>query len=69
MNFYTLHSYVLFAVAITLSVIHLVTLMVQEQEQKGLLLQELEKLIAPISSDQPEKEPVKFNYIIDDSTS
>ena len=43
--------------------------MVQEQEQKGLLLQELEKLIAPISSDQPEKEPVKFNYIIDDSTS
>ena len=40
-HFYTIHSYVLSTIAIALSVIHLVTLMIQEQEQKGLLLQQL----------------------------
>lgn len=58
-HFDTIHSYVLSAGALALSVIHLVALMVQEQEQKGLLLQQLEKLIAPISSDKPENEPEK----------
>ncbi|MGK7914961.1 MAG: cytochrome b N-terminal domain-containing protein [Prochloraceae cyanobacterium] len=58
-HFDTIHSYVLSAIALALSVIHLVALMLQEQEQKGLLLQQLEKLIAPISSDKPEKEPEK----------
>ncbi len=58
-HFDTIHSYVLSAIALALSVIHLVALMVQEQEQKGLLLQQLEKLIAPISSDKPENEPEK----------
>jgi len=33
-HFYTIHGYVLSAIAIALSVIHLVALMVQEQEQK-----------------------------------
>ena len=58
-HFDTIHSYVLSAGALALSVIHLVALMVQEQEQKGLLLQQLEKLMAPISSDKPENEPEK----------
>ncbi len=58
-HFDTIHSYVLSAIALALSVIHLVALMLQEQEQKGLLRQQLEKLIAPISSDKPEKEPEK----------
>ena len=58
-HFDTIHSYVLSAIALALSVIHLVALMLQEQEQKGLLLQQLEKLIAPISSDKPENEPEK----------
>ncbi len=56
-HFYTIHGYVLSVVAITLSVAHLVALIIQEQEQKGLLLEQLEKLIAPISSDQSESEP------------
>ncbi len=58
-HFDTIHSYVLSAIALALSVIHLVALMLQEQEQKGLLRQQLEKLIAPISSDKPENEPEK----------
>jgi cytochrome b6 len=45
-HFYTIHSYVLPVVAITLSLIHLIALLVQEHEQKGLLVQQLEKLIA-----------------------
>ena len=45
-HFYTIHSYVLSIVAISLSVIHLTALMIQEREQKGLLLKQLEKLIA-----------------------
>ena len=48
-HFYTLHSYVLSTGAIALSVIHLVALVIQEQEQKNVLLQKLEKMIAPIS--------------------
>ncbi len=59
LHFYTIHSYVLSVVALALSVIHLAALIIQEQEQKGLLLQRLEKLIAPISSDKPEREPEK----------
>ncbi len=55
-HFYTIHSYVLSTTAIALSVIHLVTLIIQEQEQKGLLLRQLEKLIAPVSSDLSESE-------------
>lgn len=55
-HFYTIHSYVLSTTAIALSVIHLVTLIIQEQEQKALLLRQLEKLIAPVSSDLSESE-------------
>ncbi len=49
-RFYTLHGYILSVVAIALSVIHLVALVIQEQESKGLILQQLETLLAPISS-------------------
>ena len=45
-HFYTIHSYVLSVVAIALSLIHVVALFFQEREQKDLLLQQLEKLIA-----------------------
>jgi cytochrome b6 len=48
-HFYTLHSYVLSTVAIALAIIHLVALVIQEQEQKKLLLQQLEKLSASVS--------------------
>jgi cytochrome b6 len=48
-HFYTLHSYVLSTVAIALAIVHLVALVTQEQEQKKLLLQQLEKLSTPIS--------------------
>lgn len=51
-RFYTLHGYILSVVAIALSVIHLVALVIQEQESKGLILQQLETLLAPISSPQ-----------------
>ena len=51
-HFYTLHGYILSVVAIALSVIHLVALVIQEQESKGLILQQLETLLAPISSPQ-----------------
>ncbi|MGD1920102.1 MAG: cytochrome b N-terminal domain-containing protein [Pleurocapsa sp.] len=54
-HFYTLHSYVLSFAAIAVAVVHLVALIVQEQEQKGLLLQQLEKLITSIA---PENEEV-----------
>ena len=47
-HFYDLHSYVLPVAAIALSVIHLVALLIQEQQRKGVLVQQLEKLIAPI---------------------
>lgn len=47
-HFYTLHSYVLSTAAIALAVIHLVALVIHEQEQKKLLLQQLEKLSASI---------------------
>ena len=49
-HFYTVHSYILSIVAIALAVVHLVALIIQEQKQKSILLQQLEKLIAPISS-------------------
>lgn len=54
-RFYTIHSYVLSVAAIALAVIHLVALIIQEQESK-LLLQQLEKMIAPIKSEQPKTE-------------
>ena len=47
-HFYTLHSYVLSISATALSVIHLIALVVWEQE-KNALRQRLEKLVAPIS--------------------
>ena len=47
LHFYTIHSYVLSVAAIALSLIHLIALITQEQEAKGLLVQQLEKLIAP----------------------
>ena len=49
-HFYTIHSYVLSVAAIALSLIHLAALITQEQEAKGLLLQQLEKLIAPMNA-------------------
>ena len=52
-HFYTIHSYVLSIAAIALAVVHLVALVIQEQEQKSILLQQLEKLIAPLSSLSP----------------
>jgi cytochrome b6 len=48
-HFYTLHSYILSTAAIALAIVHLVALVVQEQEQKKLLLQQLEQLSASIS--------------------
>lgn len=50
-HFYTIHSYILSSIAIALSVIHLVALIVQEQ-QKGLLLQQLEKLVSSNSDEK-----------------
>ena len=47
-DFYTLHSYVLSTAAIALAIVHLIALVIQEQEQKKLLLQQLEKLSASI---------------------
>jgi cytochrome b6 len=47
-HFYAIHSYILSVIAITLSVIHLIALMIQEREQQGLLLQQLEKLVLPV---------------------
>jgi cytochrome b6 len=52
LHFYTLHSYVLSTAAIALAIVHLVALVIQEQEQKKLLLQQLEKLSASISPAQ-----------------
>ena len=51
-HFYAIHSYILSVAAIALSVIHLVALIIREQEQKGLLLQQLEKLVDSTSSQQ-----------------
>ena len=51
-HFYDLHSYVLSIAAIALSVIHLIALLVWEQQQKNLLLQQLEKSIASVSTTQ-----------------
>jgi cytochrome b6 len=48
LHFYTLHSYVLSTAAIALAIVHLVALVIQEQEQKKLFLQQLEKLSASI---------------------
>ena len=45
---YRLHSYVLATAGIALPIVHLIALVIQEQEQKKLLLQQLEKLSASI---------------------
>jgi cytochrome b6 len=58
LHFYTIHSYVLSIGAIALSIVHLVALVLQEQEQKDLLLQQLEKLADSIS---PEPKAVSKN--------
>ena len=50
-HFYTIHSYVLSIAAIALSIIHLVALVVREQETKGFLLTQLEKLVASTDSE------------------
>ena len=49
-HFYTIHSYVLSVAAIALSIVHLAALIIQNREQKEVLLQQWEKAIAPISS-------------------
>ena len=54
-HFYTIHSYVLSVGAVALSVIHLLALLVREQERKEILLQQLEKSLAPISSESSAK--------------
>jgi cytochrome b6 len=51
-HFYTLHSYVLSTAAIALAVVHLVALVIREQEQKYLLVQQLEKLSKSSSSEE-----------------
>jgi cytochrome b6 len=55
-HFYTIHSYILSVIAVALSIVHLVALVTQEQQQKSIFLQQLEKLITPKSS---EKQPTK----------
>lgn len=50
-RFYTLHSYILSTMAIALSTIHLLALIIQEQEQKGLVLKQLSKVFATISDE------------------
>jgi cytochrome b6 len=55
-HFYAIHSYVLSIVAIALAVVHLVALIIQEREQKNILLQQLEKSLAPTSSQSPSPE-------------
>lgn len=49
-HFYTIHSYALSIAAVSLSIIHLLALIVQEKEYKGLLLQQLERLVNSIES-------------------
>lgn len=56
-HFYTIHSYILSVVVNALSAIHLIALMIHEREQKGLLLQQLEKLVAPVT---PQKQAAKI---------
>ncbi len=53
-HFYTIHGYILSVVAISLSVIHLVALTIQEQELKGLRLQKLKKLLTSMSTQDPQ---------------
>ena len=45
-HFYTIHSYVLSVAAIALSIVHLTALVLQNRQQRGVLLQRLEKSIA-----------------------
>ena len=52
-RFYTIHSYILSVAAVALAIIHLVALIIQEQESK-LLVWQLEKLTAPIKFEKQE---------------
>jgi cytochrome b6 len=53
-HFYTIHSYILSVIAVSLSIVHLIALVTQEQQQKSIFLQQLERLITSKSS---EKQP------------
>lgn len=53
-HFYTIHGYVLSLGAIALSTIHLLVLIVQEQEQKGILVTQLERLFVLKNQKQEE---------------
>lgn len=44
-HFYTIHSYILSVIAVSLAIVHLVALVTQEQQQKSIFLQQLEKLV------------------------
>ena len=59
-RFYTLHSYILSTAAIALSVIHLLALVVREQEQKNLILRQLSKAFAPMNESETSKPAVKL---------
>ena len=59
-RFYTLHSYVLSVAAIVLSVVHLVALLVQEQERISLPLKQLKQVFTSLSTPlEPTKEKVE----------
>jgi cytochrome b6 len=51
-HFYTIHSYILSVIAVSLSVVHLVALVIQEQQQQSIFLQQLEKLVTPKCSEK-----------------
>ncbi|MGL5939790.1 MAG: cytochrome b N-terminal domain-containing protein [Waterburya sp.] len=44
-HFYTIHSYILSAIAVSLAIVHLVALVTQEQQQKSIFLEQLEGLV------------------------
>lgn len=58
-HFYTIHSYALSIAAVSLSIIHLLALLAQEKEYKGLLIQQLERLVDSIESSKSEQETVE----------
>ena len=55
-HFYNLHSYVLSVAAIVLSSIHLIALLIQEQQHKNQLLLQLEKAMASTTSEASKNE-------------
>ena len=59
-RFYTLHGYVLSAAAIVLSVVHLLALLIQEQERISLPLKQLKQVLtSPSTFPEPTKEKVE----------